>query len=150
VIIINESLLKEYRVPGCCEMCGLPCRSREPAHAISRRKGSGTRLDIPLNLAALGTAYECECHANLHSGKAPANALFAVIGRREGLAAEDVQERLWRIIRAPKECRLCNECEGTGHDPQYERVLITCAFCDGVGILDSQGQPWREQERKFR
>lgn len=92
--IVNERLLDEFRTPGNCEWCGKKCRRREPSHL--RGKGQGAyRLDIRINLNALGSTIDkqCDCHIRHHAGNEPTYYdLLTIIAQREGVLQDDIEE----------------------------------------------------------
>lgn len=100
--VIDEELLKTCRTSGLCEYCGKSCRSREPHHLFCRGIGGGGRLDIPINLLALGAAFECPCHRLFHAGKISRLQMLEKIAEREGRTADDIEAEIRLISRTPK------------------------------------------------
>lgn len=94
-------LLKRFAGAGRCELCGTPCRKREAHHAFSRGAG---RLDIPINLVAIGSTRkrECLCHARIHGQHSPritTDEVLAVIARRETVTVEFIVNEVYRLRR---------------------------------------------------
>ena len=101
--ILNPKLLKKYRTPGPCEMCQRPCQRRQPHHIISRGFGGSKRLDVEINLVALGSAFECSCHTRFHStGELQPEDFMQIVARREGVMVWDVQDVLYFLRRLPQ------------------------------------------------
>lgn len=101
--IVDEKLLDRFRTAGKCEWCGQWFGCREPHHVFARGMGSGSRLDIRINLAALCLW----CHRSHHDGNRPLRCdLLAVVAKREGLLQADVEAEIRRLIRAPKARRV--------------------------------------------
>ncbi len=116
MIIENELLLAELRLPGRCCLCNRMCHVREPAHIIAKGMGSGRRLDVPLNLLSLGstTRFECECHRKLHDQRTHTEEqLMLYAASREGAAMNggEVFQLLWQIINNPKAMMNQEDCE---------------------------------------
>jgi hypothetical protein len=105
VRVVNEDLLEECRLPGRCEFCGKYCKVREPHHLFCNGMGSGSRLDIRINLIALGSTYfwQCECHRLAHAGTISREALLAIVAVREGRTPEQITEEIWRLRRKAKQ-----------------------------------------------
>jgi hypothetical protein len=100
--IIDPDLLARCRAPGRCEWCGIFQTVREPHHLICR--SAGRRLDIPINLIALGSGLH-PCHTAIHAGNIDKAAVLAVVAARERTTPEDIQAVVWSILRVPKEGR---------------------------------------------
>lgn len=95
--IVNEQLLEEFRQAGKCEWCGNRCRVREPHHIHARGMGGGNRLDVRINLVALGStlAFQCTCHTDHHNGERPLREeLLAVACAREKCLQRDAEKVL--------------------------------------------------------
>lgn len=102
----SESTLDLFRTPGRCAWCGKSCRLREPAHIFACGMGSGKRLDIRVNLVALGStlAYECSCHTKHHNGQKPTHAdLLEIAARREQTTPEDIVRVVYLLLYLPKQ-----------------------------------------------
>lgn len=98
----NEKLLDEFRGPGQCEACGVWCNRREPHHIVTRGIG-GNRLDLRINLIALGEAFACTCHTHHHNGHWPrTDHLLAIVAQREGMQPQQIKEAIRDIRRMPK------------------------------------------------
>lgn len=107
--IEDEAVLREMRGPGRCEWCGAYGPHREAAHILARGLGSGSRLDIPLNLVSLGIggwvgyAAVCVCHNDSHNGKRPTTEdLLTISGKKVGATWQEVRAVLWMLKRIPK------------------------------------------------
>jgi hypothetical protein len=87
--IIDKALLAEFRSPGYCEKCFLPCFwGRDPHHLFGRGMGGGKRFDYRLFLLSL-----CRfCHDDAHAGKITRAELVAIVAAREGVTAEFIEE----------------------------------------------------------
>lgn len=93
--IIDEAELARIRAMSCC-WCGRPPPS-EPHHYYARGIGSGSRLDVAINLAPLCL----ECHYSHHNGKRPLREdLLACIAAREGWQQDEMVAEIWRLIRS--------------------------------------------------
>jgi hypothetical protein len=108
VTIIDEPLLKLYRVAGCCELCGRWCSFREAHHV--RTRGSG-RLDHRFNIVGTcpSMAANC-CHTKIHfsglyvDGKRVTRArMEEIIAEREGVSPEEVRAEMDRLRRTPND-----------------------------------------------
>lgn len=105
----DDSVLDLFRTAGKCEKCKQPFLRREPHHIIACGLGGGHRMDIPINLVALGPTLFfplCPCH-----GKATRNEdghkrhdFLLIVVKREKLDMNEyeLEEWLQRIERAPK------------------------------------------------
>ena len=102
--IINESLLKEYRRAGECELCGKSCKKREPHHIVARGMGGGRRMDIRCNLMAVGSTRggECHCHSLIET---PNRYLLCLekAAARDGCTADQLQSVHTFILRLDKD-----------------------------------------------
>jgi hypothetical protein len=93
----NEKLLDRFRgwrrdeVTGKMGWC-------IPHHIISKGMGGGTRLDVAINLVAVTD----QTHARIHAGFVKRKALLAIIGRRHGMTAANVLDRLHALVARPK------------------------------------------------
>lgn len=95
--VIDEALLATYRLKTHCELCGTRLRyPAHPHHVRAKGMGGGGRLDIAINLIALGGPWEkdCNCHGRLHDGNIPREAVLEVVARREGLSVEELNQKL--------------------------------------------------------
>jgi len=114
VIIKNEELLEQFRQKRICEGCGRPLRFKaEPHHTcVTRGFGGGTRLDIAINLTALGNVWECGCHDKTTKGKPPMRSkLLQVIAEREGCTVAYIVEECARILALDKHAALLDTVE---------------------------------------
>lgn len=100
--VVDEDLLALFRVPGECELCGVFCQAREPHHVWARGMGAGSRLDVRVNLVALGGTFRCSCHSWIHAGFIPKRAVVSVVALREGMTVDGVISAVHRLLRAPK------------------------------------------------
>ena len=90
----NPKAIKACRKPY-CELCGSPAYG-EPHHIISRGAGGP---DHPLNLIQL-----CgQCHVKAHMGKIARMILLAIISKRYGMAAEQVLDAIYALMRGEAE-----------------------------------------------
>ncbi len=144
---VDEAVLRLYRGPGKCAICGTFSPQREAHHVWSRGAG---RLDIGINLVSLGGAWSCMCHSRSQSYTIPRKAVVESVAFREGLDAAFVAQRVPWLRRQPKECLLCLTCLGSG-SVRVERGWgfrrHECGLCGGVGALDAAGEPWVEPAR---
>lgn len=103
--IISETTLDLYRGPGRCEWCKKPCSKREPHHLRCRGQGSSKRIDIPINLIALGSTllFQCSCHTKIGAANIKAFEVLAVVAAREDTTPEAITEVMDLIIRLPKD-----------------------------------------------
>jgi hypothetical protein len=90
----DDDLLAEFRSPGLCECCGVPCLDgRDPAHIYSRGAG---RADCRENLVSLSR----ECHTRSHGGHAPRRwRLLIIAARREGTRPKAIRDKVYAIRR---------------------------------------------------
>lgn len=95
--IKNEPLLASFRCPGLCEVCGRPCSVREPHHIFARGMGGGGQLDIPINLCAVGQAFQCSCHRRHHDGNLPRSVFIEAVAVREGMPVCTIDDTLKRL-----------------------------------------------------
>lgn len=104
VKIVDEALLDEFRTGGRCQFCGRLCVAREPHHLWPRGAGGWQRLDIRINLIALGSSqgFQCPCHHLIHTGKIKREDVLRVVARREGLSPAEIADRINEILW-PKE-----------------------------------------------
>jgi hypothetical protein len=101
--IVDNNMLKRFRGPGLCELCGKPCSAREPHHVIAKGMGGGRQLDIRINLVAVGSTpgFECECHSRADA-KAEQARCRQIIARREKTTVEAIEEACDLILRLDK------------------------------------------------
>ena len=104
-------LLKLFRTEGECEVCERPCLVREPHHIRARGVGDVHRLDIRINLIALGSSRPglgCDCHERVHtwpgvSVDAKTRLLLEKVAEREGdVIWHEIPELIWRIEALPQ------------------------------------------------
>ena len=100
--VVSEKTLDLFRGRGECSCCGRWCRRLEPHHWYPKGAGSGARLDIPENLIALGSAFDCACHKKAEDGNVPRSKLLALIALREGKLPEEVLAVIYDMLRRPK------------------------------------------------
>lgn len=107
MIVVNETLLDEFRGPGPCEWCGKPCKRREPHHLWARGIGGGSRMDIRINLIALGHSetFQCGCHKRIHAGGLDRHQMIEVVAKRERTDPDLIQAVVWLLCRTPKGAR---------------------------------------------
>lgn len=111
--ITDKELLNEFRGAGPCGYCGRQCRVREAHHVHT--KGTG-RLDIRINLIALGGPWECRCHRRFHDGSITREEMIEKVAEREGMTAEEIKNEIWRLRRMPKSQRTTKaKCPKCGH-----------------------------------
>ncbi len=101
MVIINEKLLTEFRTAGPCAYCGRRSSIRQPHHIICRGMGSGKRLDVRINLVALGHAFSCPCHADAHRGDIIQADFFAVVAARDNLMQHNIEAVLAALRKIP-------------------------------------------------
>ncbi len=144
---VDEAVLRLYRGPGRCALCGTFSPQREAHHVFSRGAG---RLDIPINLVSLGGAWSCQCHTFAQQYITARARVVEAAAFREGLDYPFVAERVPWLRRQPKECQVCPACLGAGSvrmDHWWGIRRHECAPCRGVGALDAAGEPWVEPAR---
>ncbi len=148
----DDKALAPFREGGRCERteCRLWVIRREPHHVVSKGRGGANRLDLPINLLSLCGDFDGGCHRILQGNVRKGCHL---VGLREGLHSDFVEERLRLLVRAPKECQVCPSCRGEG---TVKVVLLCkggtfqrhhCNTCVGGGIL-LRGEPWHEPPRR--
>lgn len=98
--IINKPLLASMAHPGPCEWCGKLCSARESHHIFSRGAG---RLDIRINLIALGKGFSCPCHTEAHQGHITKDDFLAVVAVREKCYQADIRDVVHLLRRMQKE-----------------------------------------------
>lgn len=148
--VVNEDVLNRFRGRGPCGYCRRPCRQLQPHHVMARGIGSASRLDLPLNLIPLCAFPEGNCHETAHLGRIPRHDLFAIIAAREVMTPELLRDQLFRLQRAPSECRPCPLCEGKGVVRVAKRFGWRQWPCVcGSGVIAADGSYWREQPRKL-
>lgn len=96
--IIDEAALNRVRNLPRCEWCGKENRTGlHAAHLFARGMGGGRRLDHPYCLNGL-----CwECHDDWHHGLIPKCSLVAIIAKREGVSADEVERKVYELLRTP-------------------------------------------------
>lgn len=98
--IVSERTLNRYRGPGPCECCKKWCNRREASHTHKRSQG---RLDIDINLTALGTAFDCPCHENHERGESPTRAeLVEITAARLNLTPMVIEREIKRVLALDK------------------------------------------------
>lgn len=106
--IINPQLRREYSEPGNCEFCGLWRRVREGHHLYAVGSGGGGRLDIRINMIALGSSQSgafmrCSCHGKIHNDLGELNPkALAIVAEREGTDPETIEAVIWFMQRLTK------------------------------------------------
>lgn len=92
MIIRDEKLLDFFRGAGACELCGKGCMRREPHHVIAKGMGGGRRLDIRINIVAVGSSpgMECQCHNNVDTASEKSRCL-RIIAERERTTVEAIE-----------------------------------------------------------
>jgi len=103
--ILDEALLDEFRTVGRCDVCGRSCLFREPHHIWARGMGGGGRLDVRINLLAVGQSrtYQCSCHGLIHNGAINRDDLLLIVARREKTTPDDITTEIRRLQRANKD-----------------------------------------------
>jgi hypothetical protein len=102
MIVIDEKLLKQFRTAGRCELCACWCVAREPHHVFARGIGGGTRLDVAINLLALGHKFGCKCHRLAQAYTIPRHAQLCAVAVREGQSVEAIVAEIYRLRREEK------------------------------------------------
>lgn len=102
--IVCPELLVIFRARRSCEWCKRPLRNAaEPAHVFAKGMGGGGQLDIPCNIVALGSAFECGCHSQQHDGHRPMRCdLLAVVAARYKVTQFMVEHEIYRARLLPK------------------------------------------------
>lgn len=101
--IVDPKTLALFRGRGLCGYCGRFNCVREAAHVSARGMGSGKRVDLAINLIALGGVWGCACHDKSHNGKEPTQEqLLAKVAAREGVSVDQIKECLKNIRNLPK------------------------------------------------
>ncbi len=146
---VDEAVLRLYRGPGRCAICGTFSPQREAHHVWTRGAG---RLDVPINLCSLGGAWSCACHQQSQCYTIPRRQVVEAVAYREGLDAEFIARRVPWLRRQAKECRVCPTCLGAG-SVKVERGWgfrrHECGVCHAIGALNAQGYPWVEPPRGY-
>ena len=153
----EKGFLPQFRGPGRCELCPPEgrCGEREPHHVIARGMGGADELNLPINLISLGCCWCCGHHRRYHAGQVDKWDVLEAVARREGLDPGFLESRLWKLVRAPKECDPCLRCQGAGTvkvRQLYRPLVFTrydCPYCKGGGVLGPDGEPWVEHPRRF-
>ena len=100
VRVVDDALLQWFRDAWRCEFCGHATKApTHPHHIYSRGAG---RLDIRINLIALGGAFCCNCHGLVHAGRIKREQLLKVVALRERTTPEVIEAEVFRIRRLPK------------------------------------------------
>ncbi len=100
--IINETILDEFRTPGLCHICKQPMRQRDAHHHVRKGAGGGARLDVRINLVAVGATLGfplCPCHSDCQEYRIPAKQVLEIIAAREHQTVEDVEAVLYLLAR---------------------------------------------------
>lgn len=101
VRVINDKLLREFRMMGVCAWCNRRFPEVDPAHIYSRGAG---RVDIRCNIVNLCR----KCHttsgtANEGNGQHPNRQdLLEISAKREGMTPDEITETVFRIRRDTK------------------------------------------------
>lgn len=99
--IENPSLLKEFRTPGKCELCGKWFKAREAHHLRAKGMGGNGELTVRINLVCVGSSIRnnsgrnfpaCKCHRLAQCGKIPADVVLAIVAERETCKPEEITE----------------------------------------------------------
>ena len=94
--IVDRALLDSFRDKCKCEHCGAAVPTGcHPHHLWTRGMGSGGRLDIAINLIALCSL----CHRRTHDGAIHRDQLLAAVARREGIRADEIEQRIYNFKR---------------------------------------------------
>lgn len=121
--VIDAELLRVFRGKQCCEWCGWALRSpAQPHHIFTRGMGGGSRLDVRINLVALGGPWDCDCHGRHHAGHEPLTCdLVALVAAREGLLQDELEREIWRLKRA----KGCDDGVGSaGSNDQQNKLSV--------------------------
>ena len=125
--IIREETLALYRGSGRCQLCGKACKARECHHVLARGMGGGRRLDVALNLLAVGSFPCCDCHALIHGGGRIERIMcLEAVAAREGTSWESVEEALHVLARLNgknSQERLLEDVEGLA-DEEVKRLVL--------------------------
>lgn len=109
--IENESLLREFRTPGKCELCGQWFKLREAHHLRTKGFGGNGELTVRINLVCVGSSLRtnsgrafpsCKCHRLAQSGKIPMADVLKIVAERETCTVEEITEVMdWmrRIVK---------------------------------------------------
>lgn len=105
VKIVSEATLDLFRTAGNCSWCGRYCQKREPHHLWPRGHGGGFRLDVRINLIALGSGslFYCSCHGMVHSGEIARHDLLVLVANREDTRQQDIEAVIPWLQRLPKD-----------------------------------------------
>ena len=147
--VISENTLDLFRTDGRCEFCGIYQRVREPHHLWARGMDGGRRLDVPINLIALGSSQlmRCSCHTRIQNGQIPAAMVLDIVAKRESMTVEEITAKIWAFQRAPRDNSLCPRCEGKGtYQGTPTSTVMACSLCMGSGMLDHFGDPYIEED----
>lgn len=120
MLVKDDALLQQFREARRCEWCGRAVSVAEPAHIFAKGMGGGGRLDIPCNLVALGSAFDCACHRRQHDGHEPLpHDLLALVAARYGVLQLDVENEIHRVRRLAKGSQY--QCPFTGRVAPLKR-----------------------------
>lgn len=99
--IVNELLIRSFGGPGICEVCLNKVRQRDCHHVFSRGAG---RLDISANLISVCSVFSGgdNCHHLIHQGNIARDDLLKVIGDRDGIDWESIEDCIFALRRADK------------------------------------------------
>ena len=100
----DETLLAEFRTAGPCQWCGRWCAARDPHHIFKRGMGAGGRLDVRINLIALGAKrlFICTCHDDADAYRIPRCSLLAKVAAREQRLQGEIEDELRRLRRTSR------------------------------------------------
>lgn len=103
----DKRTLARFREATRCEYCKRALRHRAEPHHL-RTRGSGGS-DVSLNLLALGSYVDCNCHGLFHNGNLPRCNLIAALAQREGLVFSETEwsNAMALLVRAPKDADKC-------------------------------------------
>ncbi len=97
--IIDNRLLAEFRSAGPCEVCAKWCRKREAHHIHTRGAG---RLDVRINLIALGSTEQRQCACHRNAARIGRAAFLEIVARREQTTVDAIIEEIYRLRRLPQ------------------------------------------------
>lgn len=95
--IEDEPLLERFRNRLFCEGCGVALRwPAEPHHIFGKGHGGAFRLDVEINLVALGGRFDCNCHRKYHDGggEAGREKFLARVAERTGRTVESIRSEI--------------------------------------------------------
>lgn len=105
MVIVDESLLDEFRRKSRCEFCARTVTTGlHPHHVIARGMAAGSRLDHPLNLIAVCPPFDGKpgCHQDIHCGRISRSEIERIVARREGLSVAALKAKVWALLRERK------------------------------------------------